>query len=180
MFLPSRSGLPTRRSFEMAKTTDNLMKMFTSGSEAAVRYLAFAEAAHKEGYPGVAKIFRALSKSKMFLALSHLQACNVVDNTRENLKQAMEEEIYDYKTAYPAVVRDAVADEALEARHSLEYGMSIGPILTKLIGKAAGDPAENREGSYYVCPVCGNIEFGKPPGKCPFCGVDGKDFVEVP
>ena len=34
-------------------------------------------------------------------------------------------------------------------------------------------------GSYYACPVCRNIEFGKPPDKCPFCGVNAKDFVEV-
>jgi rubrerythrin len=77
------------------------------------------------------------------------------------------------------MVQDAVADEALAARHSLEYGMSIGPILTKLISKAISDPAAKVEGSYYVCPVCGNIEFGSPPDKCPFCGVDASDFVAV-
>ena len=32
----------------MAKTADNLMKMFSSGSESNIRYLAFAEAADKE------------------------------------------------------------------------------------------------------------------------------------
>ena len=34
----------------MAITVDNLMKMFTSGSESNIRYMAFAEAADKEGH----------------------------------------------------------------------------------------------------------------------------------
>lgn len=163
----------------MARTVDNLMKMFTSGSECNIRYMAFAEAADKEGLPNAAKIFRAVAKAKMFHALSHFRAGNFTDTTAENLKQALEEETYDCKKAYPSMVQDAVRDEALAARHSLEYGMSIGPVITKLISKAIGSPDTDESGSYYVCPVCGNIEFGKPPAKCPFCGVDASDFVSV-
>ena len=163
----------------MARTVDNLMKMFTSGSESNIRYMAFAEAADKEGQPNAAKIFRAIATAKMFHALSHFRAGNFIDTTAENLKQALEEETYDTKKAYPPMVQDAVKDEALEARHSLEYGMSIGPVITKLISKAIGHPDTAESGSYYVCPVCGNIEFGKAPAKCPFCGVDAGDFVSV-
>lgn len=163
----------------MAKTTDNLMKMFESASEASIRYLAFAELAEKEDHPGAGKIFRAVAKSKMVHALSHFKAANMSDTTLENLKQALEEETYDYKTAYPAMVQDAVNDDALDGRHSLEYGMSIGPIITKVISKAIGDLNIKQDGSYFVCPLCGNIEFGTPPAKCPFCGVDEKKFLEV-
>ena len=163
----------------MAKTIDNLMKMFESGSECNIRYMVFAEAADREGNPNAAKIFRAVAAAKRFHALSHFRATNFADTTSENLKQALEEETYDYKNAYPSMVQDAVADEALAGRHSLEYGMSIGPILTRLINQAISDPAAKVEGSYYVCPVCGNIEFGAPPDKCPFCGVDAADFEAV-
>ncbi len=163
----------------MSKTVDNLTKMFTSGAEANIRYRAFAEKADREGHPNAAKIFRAIATAKMFHAISHFRAANFVDTTVQNLKQALEEETYDCKNAYPAMVQDAVADDALEARHSLEYGMSIGPIITKLISKALGDPDANEAGSYYVCPVCGNIEFDRPPQKCPFCGVDGSRFAAV-
>jgi rubrerythrin len=155
------------------------MKMFTSGSESYIRYQAFAEAADKEGNPSAAKIFRAIATAKMFHALSHFRATNVTDSTDENLKLALEEETYDYKNAYPPMVQDAVKDDAIDARHSLEYGMSIGPIIAKLISKAIGSPDADESGAYYVCPICGNIEYGKPPSKCPFCGVDAKDFEEV-
>ena len=163
----------------MARTVDNLMKMFTSGSESNIRYMAFSEAADKEGHPNAAKIFRAVATAKMFHALSHFRATKYTDTTAENLKQAMEEETYDFKNAYPSMVQDAVKDDALEARHSLEYGMSIGPVITKLISKAIGHFDADESGPYYVCPVCGNIEFGKPPAKCPYCGVDASDFVSV-
>ena len=163
----------------MARTVDNLMKMFTSGSEANIRYMAFAEAADKEGQPNAAKIFRAIATAKMFHALSHFRATKYTETTAENLKQTLEEETYDFKNAYPPMVQDAVNDDALEARHSLEYGMSIGPVITKLISKAIGSSDADESGSYYVCPVCGNIEYGKPPAKCPFCGVDASDFVSV-
>ena len=163
----------------MARTVDNLMKMFTSGSESYIRYMVFAEAADKEGQSNAAKIFRAIATAKMFHALSHFRATKYTDTTAENLKQALEEETYDMKKAYPPMVQDAVQDEALEARHSLEYGLSIGPVITKLISKAIGHPDIDESGSYYVCPVCGNIEFSKPPAKCPFCGIDASDFVSV-
>lgn len=163
----------------MAKTADNLMKMFESGSESSIRYMVFAEEADKEGHPNAARIFRAVAAAKRFHALSHFRATNLTDTTMENLKQALEEESYDYKNAYPSMVQDAVADEALAARHSLEYGMSIGPVLTKLINQAISDPAAEVDGAYYVCPVCGNVEFGSPPAKCPFCGVDASDFEAV-
>lgn len=163
----------------MARTVDNLMKMFASNSESSARYMAFAEAADKEGRHGAAKVFRAVAMAKTVHAVSHFRATGLVDTTEENLKQAMEEESYDYKNAYPPMVQDAVNDEALEGRHSLEYGMSVGSVITKFIGNALSGLDGNPEGSYYVCPLCGNIEFGSPPAKCPFCGVDASNFTEV-
>jgi rubrerythrin len=112
----------------------------------------------------------------MFHALSHFRATHVADSTAGDLNLAFEEETYDYKNAYPSMAQDAVEDDALEARHSLE---SIGPVITKLIGKAMSSPETDESGSCYVCPVCGNIEFGRPPAKCHFYGVDANDFVTV-
>jgi rubrerythrin len=163
----------------MPKTRDNLLKVFSSAAESNIRYLVFAEKAGSEGHPYAAKVFRAVAMAKMFHALSFFRAAGMADMTAENLEQAMEEETYDFKKEYPPMIQDAVKDEMLEARHSLEYGMSIGPIITKYIGQASGDIDADKEGSFYVCPVCGNIEFGSPPAKCPFCGVDASKFVEV-
>lgn len=163
----------------MARTTDNLLKMFADGAEASVRYRAFAEAADREGHPGAAKIFRAVAAAKAVLAASHFRAANRVDRTAANLAQALEDETYDYRTGYPPLIQDAVADDAIDARHSFEYALTVGPILVRTIGKALGSPELEESGAYYVCPVCGNLEFGAAPAKCPICGVDGSLFVEV-
>ena len=31
----------------------------------------------------------------------------------------------------------------------------------------------------FLCPICGNIEIGIVPDKCPICGVFGKQFREI-
>ena len=46
----------------------------------------------------------------------------------------------------------------------------------KAIEAQGKDVAEAR---FYLCPFCGNIEFGVPPEKCPICGAPAAKFVEV-
>lgn len=163
----------------MSKTTENLKDAFAGESQAFNRYMAFAERADQEGYPGVAKLFRAAAKAEMYHALSHMKALGSVHGTMDNLQTAIDGETHEFKKMYPAMIQDAVADNEIEARHSLEYAMSIEMIHAKLFKKALQDPHANEESVYYICPVCGNTVMDQPPKKCPYCGVDAKDFVEV-
>ena len=163
----------------MSKTTENLTEAFAGESQASMRYLAFAEKADQEGYPGVAKLFRAAAKAELFHALSHLRALGLIQGTMENLQTAIAGETQEFKEMYPAMVKDAVADKEIEARHSLEYAMSIEMMHAKFFKAALENPEANPDAVYYVCPVCGNTVKDKPPQKCPYCGVDAKDFVEV-
>jgi rubrerythrin len=48
----------------VSKTKENLEKALVGESQAYIRYLAFAEKADEEGYPGVARLFRAASRSE--------------------------------------------------------------------------------------------------------------------
>lgn len=163
----------------MGKTTENLELSFVGESQACIRYLAFAEKADKEGYAGAAKLFRAAAKAEMYHALSHFRALGAVAGTIANLTTALEGETYEFKKMYPAMVQDAVAENEMEARYSLEYAMSIEMMHAKMFKKALEDPNANAEAVYYVCPVCGNTVLNQPPPKCPFCGVDAKEFEEV-
>ncbi|UCD33955.1 MAG: rubrerythrin family protein, partial [Desulfobacterales bacterium] len=43
----------------MSKTRDHLEEAFAGESQANRKYLAFAKQADKEGYPQIAKLFRA-------------------------------------------------------------------------------------------------------------------------
>jgi len=35
------------------------------------------------------------------------------------------------------------------------------------------------ESKFYLCPVCGHIEFGTPPERCPVCKTLAARYVEV-
>ena len=163
----------------MSKTHENLECAFAGESQAAIRYLAFAEKADQDGLPGIARLFRAVAKAELFHALSHLRAAGVIGETMENLKTALDEETNEFKKVYPPMIQDAVADKELEARHSFEYAMSIEMILAKFLKGALDNPHAHDETVFYVCPVCGNTVKDQAPSKCPYCGVDAKDFVEV-
>ncbi len=163
----------------MDKTATNLEQAFAGESQASMRYLVFAEKADQEGYPGVAKLFRAAAKAELYHALSHLRALGTVQGTLDNLRTAIAGETHEFKEMYPAMIQEAVAEKEIPARHSLEYAMSVEMIHAKFMKAALENPQANADTVYYVCPVCGYTATNKPPQKCPFCGVDGKDFAEV-
>jgi len=35
------------------------------------------------------------------------------------------------------------------------------------------------EARIYLCPVCGDIEFGNPPESCPVCKAKGSSYIQV-
>lgn len=189
----------------MSKTKENLEKALAGESQAYVRYLAFAEKAVEEGYAGVARLFRAVSRAEMVHAQSHqcalgskmevidamksdekvregiekLKADGEIKSTMENLQTAIDGETHEFKKMYPAMIQASVEDKDIPARHSFEYAMSIEMVHAKLFKKALADLNAESATVYYVCPVCGFTVAGEPPKKCPYCGVDAKKFIEV-
>ena len=163
----------------MSKTEDNLKEAFAGESQASMRYLAFAEKAEAEGLPGAAKLFRAASRAEQVHAFSHFRALQGIQETAENVKTAAAGEAFEFKEMYPAMIKEAVAENELEARHSFEYAMSIEMVHHKFFQKAMDSEAENAAANFYVCPTCGHTVRGKAPSKCPYCGVDASKFIEI-
>jgi rubrerythrin len=163
----------------MSKTKENLRQAFAGESQASMRYTAFAEKADAEGYPGVAKLFRAAARAEQVHALSHLRAMNGIQGTSENLDVAVAGEAFEFKEMYPAMIKDSVTENEIEARHSLEYAMSIEMVHHKLFQKALENESQNASANFYVCPLCGHTVRDKAPKKCPYCGVDGAKFIEI-
>ena len=95
------------------KTKENLRQALAGESQAYFRYLGFAEKADQDGFPGVAH------------ALSHQKALGVFPDTKANLEAAIQGETHEFKTMYPAMIKKAVEEQEIEARHSLEYAMSM-------------------------------------------------------
>ncbi|GAG05578.1 unnamed protein product, partial [marine sediment metagenome] len=70
-----------------SKTERNLLEAFAGESQANRRYLAFAKQAEKEGYPQVARLFRAAAEAETVHAHAHLRTLGGVKSTVENLKE---------------------------------------------------------------------------------------------
>jgi rubrerythrin len=83
---------------------------------------------------------------------------------------------------YPAFVKAAEAEKRTDAVLAFTHAMKAEEVHAGLYTKAL---AAVKTGSdlgrekVFLCPVCGNIEMGKAPDKCPICGVFGKQFREI-
>ena len=62
------------------------------------------------------------------------------------------------------------------------YAVKAEAVHAELYRRALEAVAQGKdltELKFYLCPVCGHIEFGVPPERCPICKTLGSKFVEV-
>jgi rubrerythrin len=165
----------------MPNTTENLKVAFAGESQANRKYLAFARQAQKEGYPQVAKLFRAAAEAETIHALAHFTNMGGVGSTAENVREAIAGETYEFTEMYPPMVEQALA-EGHRARHMLGFATAVEKIHAGLFGQALAALESGADLSgmdVYLCPVCGDVEFGTPPDKCPVCGAPASKFQKI-
>ena len=88
-------------------TKENLQDAFAGESQANRKYLAFAKKAEQDGFPQVAKLFRAAAEAETIHAHAHLRVLEGVKDTTENLKDAIEGEGFEYTEMYPKFLKEA-------------------------------------------------------------------------
>ena len=164
----------------MSKTEENLRAAFAGESQTNRRYLAFSAKADQEGYPQVARLFRAAAEAETFHAHNYLQALQGILSTRENLEQAISVESNAYQNLYPRMMETARAEGSAEAerlfQHALEAEKAHAQLFQALLD-ALGSAQE--EYPYYVCIGCGFTVQRQPPGSCRACGAGGQGFKGV-
>jgi rubrerythrin len=160
-------------------TLNNLKEAFAGESQAVQKYLNYAEKAEKDGFANIAKLFKLTAEAERIHAEGHFKALEGVGSTVDNLKAAIAGESYEYKEMYPPMLEAALAENH-KAKRMFEYAVKAEEIHAKLY-KMALDAAEKGEdlnvGEIYLCPVCGHIEFGNAPDKCPICKTLGSKYV---
>jgi rubrerythrin len=162
-------------------TQENLKEAFAGESQANQKYRAFARKAEQDGLPNIARLFRTTAEAEAIHAEGHLKSLAGVASTADNLKAAIAGETYEYETMYPPMLAQAEADNH-RARHMFGYAVRAEAVHAKLYRLAleAAERGEDlAEARFYLCPVCGHIEFGAPPEKCPICGAAGTRFMSV-
>jgi rubrerythrin len=163
----------------MSKTEENLLEAFAGESQANRKYLAFAKQADKEGYPQVAKLFRAAAEAETVHAHAHLRALGQVKSTSENLGEAIAGETHEFRSMYPAMIETAKEEGNDIAERSFAYANEVEKVHADLYQKALDNLDGLEETDYHVCSVCGYTCEGEPPDKCPVCGSASKAFFKV-
>ena len=163
----------------MSQTEQDLWEAFAGESQANRKYLAFAQKADREGYPQVAKLFRAAAEAETVHAHAHLRTLKGVKGTVENLKEAVAGETHEFKDMYPDMIEHAKAEGNTAAERSFTYANEVEKIHAGLYQKALDNLDALEEVDYYVCSVCGYTCENEPPETCPVCGAKAKAFFEV-
>jgi len=166
----------------MTKSKENLKAAFAGESQANRKYLAFADKADKDGFPQVAKVFRAAAAAETVHANNHLRAMGGINSTMENIKEAIEGEHYEFTKMYPEFLEDAESEDNKQAERTFDYANEVEKIHHKLYEKALeavqkGEDLETTE--MYICSVCGYTHEGEPPESCPVCGAAKKVFKKI-
>ncbi len=175
------------------QTLKNLNTAFEGESNAANRYAAFAKKADGDGYPQVAKLFRAASAAEAIHRDTHKAAILELGgvpatfqlekvspgSTEENLKAAIKGESYERDTMYPEFLALAKADDARAAIRTLEFAVAAEKEHALLYSEALATLGKNAPANYYVCRVCGMTLTEMPLKKCPSCRKSKDEYQQI-
>jgi rubrerythrin len=165
----------------MTTTLENLKEAFAGESQANLKYRAFAKKAEQEGYPNIARLFRTTAEAERIHAEGHLKALEGIGSTTDNLGTAISGETYEYKEMYPPMLERAET-EGHKAKRMFGYAVAAEAIHAKLYQRALDMVQQGKDLTgidFYLCPVCGFIEFGKPTDPCPICATKPDKFIQV-
>ncbi len=163
----------------MDDVKDALRQAFAGEAKAALRLKVYAERAEAEGYPQIAKLFRAIARSEEIHGVRALRVLTETKSTEENLAESFQSERGVAEVAYAEFVR--LAEAAGDRAAALHFSQSrdVEEAHANLYKEAMNHLLAERGTTYYVCLVCGYVADGRRPEACPVCGARADQFVQV-
>ncbi len=168
------------------KTIENLKAAFAGESQARNKYTFFAKVARKEGYLKLAEVFEETAENEKKHAELILRLLGEIGDTRENLKQAIDGETYEFTDMYPQFLK--VAEEEGEEKAASYFKNVIvaeknhASVFRKMLEKLDNDTflKSDNPDTGWRCSVCGYVHQGiEPPEKCPLCNHPKEFFNEI-
>lgn len=163
-------------------TAQNIAAALAGESQASQKYLAFADVADDEGYPNVARLFRAVAYAESTHARNHLSVLGGIGTTTENLRAAWGGETFEIDEMYPAYDAVARMQGNDSARTSIRYALAAETdhqqIYDTTLRGVEGGQADLDSAAVRVCPICGHTVIGDAPDECPRCGTAAVYFRE--
>lgn len=177
-------------------TIECLVRAFLGESQARNRYSIYAKVAGDEGFEQIADIIRETSEQerihakRLFLVLQDIkkkkndkseikvdgvEMPTAFGTTADNLKAAMEGELYESGTMYPEFLKIAEAEGEKDAaalfRALVKAETHHKERYSKLLEQVkAGTVLKKEKKVKWVCRECGYEHEGNtPPEKCPLC-----------
>ncbi len=160
-------------------TDKNLAAAFAGESQANRKYLAFAKQADQEGFPQIARLFRATAEAETIHAHAHLKALGGIKSTAENLKAAISGETYEFDVMYPPFIKDAEAENNAAAVRTFKLANEAEKIHADLYKKALASLDSKETYDVFLCPVCGHVAEGSAPDACPICGAKAAAYKKI-
>ena len=157
-----------------------LKEAFAGESKAHLRNLAFARKAEEDGFPQIARLFRAVAEAERVHAdedLKYLEG--VIGETEDNLKTAFESEIKAKTDIYPAFIQEAFALKREDVAWSFSRSRDVEDRHAKLYKDALAAMIKDQETLYHVCQVCGYVFDGDLPEVCPVCRATKENFKKM-
>ncbi len=163
-------------------TKANLEAAFAGESQAHMKYSIFAEKAEREGFPEVAKLFKAIAYAEKVHATNHFRVLGGINDTSANLEAAAGGENYEVEEMYPAFDVVAKLQDEKAAEKSILYAIEaekIHEVMYKNAKQNIDAKKDIAKANVYVCPVCGHTHIGEEaPDECPVCKVKKDKYVK--
>ena len=165
----------------MPTTNENLQEAFAGESQANQKYRAFAKKAEKEGFANIAKLFRTTAEAERIHAEGHLKALDMIATTADNLQEAIQGETHEFVDMYPPMVEQAI-EEGHKAKVMFRFAVGAEKVHADIYTQAheaVKSGVDLSVSEFHLCPVCGYIELGAAPERCPICGAKQHIFEQV-
>jgi rubrerythrin len=160
---------------------------------AHMRYKVWAKKADEDGFPNVARLFRAIAYAEEIHGSNHFRELKDeagdalvasgagfgLASTSENLQGAIGGEDFEVEEMYPVYLEAAKLQGERGARLSFHYAIEAEKIHSKMYSaaKKSVDAGKDVElGPVQICEVCGHTVEGDIPDKCPVCGATRDQF----
>jgi rubrerythrin len=122
----------------MGDVSENLRAAFAGESQASRRYAAFAQTADKEGFPSVARLFRAAAQSETVHAIRDLNALRENRTTEDNLAAALKGETHEVEEMYPEFLRGVDPEAQPAAFKAFDFARRVEMLHAEYYKEARG------------------------------------------
>ena len=184
---------------QVSNDKEALLTSIKGELKAHLSYLEFAKKAEDEGFPNIARVFKALAEAERIHMMTFGRLYfgrNLTDDdiknlakditievhsTKENLETGLKNENYEntelYQTFADISIKSNPGAYIIFKQTANAEGIhrDIFSYLLELVKKGQDLKASEK---IFLCPVCGYIVLGKKPAKCPICNEPEENFIE--